>query len=266
MLRTRYEAYGNTAAGTIPNGIGFTGHVNDADTGLVYMQQRYYDPIAGRFLSTDPVTTDATTGGSFGRYHYALNNPYRVIDPDGRSGEYTEGDCKGRMWGTCQSASGNSGRATAATAGAVLGGTLGGIAAAGCTAGTGGLCAVGGSAIIGGGIATGAIVGNAAFDLVEWMKGLIYTSTGVDSGGGERIRGLPPEGVTPPADGEVKPGPASRPSERDKGGQSLWDDHGGEWRYFPEDKHHNPHWDYNPHNNPSSQWQNIQIGPLPPRK
>ena len=51
MWRTRYEAYGNTAAGTIPNGIGFTGHVNDPDTGMVYMQQRYYDPVAGRFLS-----------------------------------------------------------------------------------------------------------------------------------------------------------------------------------------------------------------------
>ena len=84
MWRTRYEAYGNTAAGTIPNGIGFTGHVNDPDTGLVYMQQRYYDPIAGRFMSLDPVTTDANTGKSFGRYHYANNNPFRFNDPDGR--------------------------------------------------------------------------------------------------------------------------------------------------------------------------------------
>ena len=48
------------------------------------MQQRYYDPVAGRFLSVDPVTTDADTGKSFGRYHYANNNPYRYIDPDGR--------------------------------------------------------------------------------------------------------------------------------------------------------------------------------------
>ena len=82
--RTRYEPYGATAAGTNPVGIGFTGHVNDADTGLVYMQQRYYDAIAGRFLSVDPVTTDAKSGGHFGRYHYAENNPYRYVDPDGR--------------------------------------------------------------------------------------------------------------------------------------------------------------------------------------
>ena len=47
------------------------------------MQQRYYDPVAGRFLSVDPVTTDANTGHGFGRYHYANNNPYKFKDPDG---------------------------------------------------------------------------------------------------------------------------------------------------------------------------------------
>jgi RHS repeat-associated protein len=85
--RTRYEAYGKTAAGTVPNGIGFTGHVNDPDTGLVYMQQRYYDPIAARFMSVDPVTTDASTGAMFNVYEYANNNPYRYTDPDGREGQ-----------------------------------------------------------------------------------------------------------------------------------------------------------------------------------
>lgn len=84
--RTRYEPYGGTVAGsTNPTAIGFTGHVNDADTGLVYMQQRYMDPISGRFLSVDPVTTDAITGGHFNRYTYADNKPYKYIDPDGRS-------------------------------------------------------------------------------------------------------------------------------------------------------------------------------------
>lgn len=87
IYRTRYEPYGATAAGTNPVGIGFTGHVNDGETGLVYMQQRYYDPIAGRFLSVDPVTTDAKTGDFFGRYHYANNNPYKFKDPDGRAAD-----------------------------------------------------------------------------------------------------------------------------------------------------------------------------------
>jgi RHS repeat-associated protein len=85
--RTRYEPSGATAAGTNPTGIGFTGHVNDADTSLVYMQQRYYDPIAGRFLSVDPVTTNAKDGSYFNRYVYAANNPYKFKDPDGRAFE-----------------------------------------------------------------------------------------------------------------------------------------------------------------------------------
>jgi RHS repeat-associated protein len=83
ISRTRYEPYGYVASGATPT-IGFAGHVNDADTGLTYMQQRYYDPVAGRFLSIDPVTTDADTGDSFNRYAYAENNPYRYVDPDGR--------------------------------------------------------------------------------------------------------------------------------------------------------------------------------------
>jgi RHS repeat-associated protein len=84
ISRTRYEPYGYVASGAMPT-IGFMGHVNDADTGLTYMQQRYYDPVAGRFLSIDPVVTDVSTGGSFNRYAYANNNPYKYTDLDGRN-------------------------------------------------------------------------------------------------------------------------------------------------------------------------------------
>jgi RHS repeat-associated protein len=65
--------------------------VNDADTGLVYMQQRYYDPIAARFLSVDPITTDANTGNGFNLYEYAQSNPYRYTDPDGRDSTCSPG-------------------------------------------------------------------------------------------------------------------------------------------------------------------------------
>lgn len=86
VSRTRYEPYGATVAGTTnPTTIGFTGHVNDADTGLVYMQQRYYEPLAGRFLSVDPIVTDMGSGASFNRYAYAANSPYTYTDPDGRN-------------------------------------------------------------------------------------------------------------------------------------------------------------------------------------
>ncbi|MEB0115080.1 RHS repeat-associated core domain-containing protein [Undibacterium sp. RTI2.2] len=85
LTQTKYEAYGMTVAGSDVPTIGFTGHVNDADTGLTYMQQRYYDPVAARFLSEDPVLTDANTGSGFNRYVYANNNPYKFVDPDGRN-------------------------------------------------------------------------------------------------------------------------------------------------------------------------------------
>ena len=100
LSRTRYEPYGATAAGTNPTGIGFTGHVNDADTGLVQMQQRYYEPLAGRFLGVDPVTTDANTGSSFNRYVYGNNNPYRYTDPDGRAPRVDDGLGDARIGGS----------------------------------------------------------------------------------------------------------------------------------------------------------------------
>jgi hypothetical protein len=79
-------------------------------------------------------------------------------------------------------------------------------------------------------------------------------------------RGLPPDGLRPPVSGTLTPGPASRPSEQRVGGQSLWDKTGGEWRYYPGNKYHNPHWDYNPHDVPNARWQNIPIDNLPPLK
>ncbi|MGH8050513.1 MAG: RHS repeat-associated core domain-containing protein, partial [Arenimonas sp.] len=81
----RYTPYGEPSDQNYVQGPGFTGHVTDAATGLTYAQQRYYDPIIGRFLSVDPMASDMNTGWNFNRYNYAANNPYRFIDPDGRA-------------------------------------------------------------------------------------------------------------------------------------------------------------------------------------
>ncbi|WP_256261314.1 RHS repeat-associated core domain-containing protein [Xanthomonas vasicola] len=81
--RTQYAPYG-AAIGKTVDGIGYTGHAMDGDTGLIYMQQRYYDPAIPRFLSVDPVTPYEKPITNFNRYVYALNNPYRFTDPDGR--------------------------------------------------------------------------------------------------------------------------------------------------------------------------------------
>ncbi|MFD0739974.1 RHS repeat-associated core domain-containing protein [Lysobacter koreensis] len=82
--RTHWEPYGASINKTV-DGIGYTGHVMDSASGLTYMQQRYYDPTLGRFLSADPVTANSNTGANFNRYYYANNNPYKFTDPDGRA-------------------------------------------------------------------------------------------------------------------------------------------------------------------------------------
>lgn len=82
--RREYEPYGRQLTPALEDGPGYTGHVSDAATGLLYAQQRYYDPGIGRFLSVDPVTADSASGANFNRYWYANNNSYRFVDPDGR--------------------------------------------------------------------------------------------------------------------------------------------------------------------------------------
>lgn len=94
-----YAPYGSQAMGTTPNGPGYTGHVNDPDTGLVYMQARYYDPGVGRFISVDPIGQVGGSPFTFNRFTYANSNPIVNMDPDGRctGSHITYGD------GTCVS-------------------------------------------------------------------------------------------------------------------------------------------------------------------
>ncbi len=92
--RFDYTPYGVSvpSMGPAPNGPGYTGHVNDPDTGLVYMQARYYDPAVGRFLSVDPVSPAPGNLFNFNRYDYTSNNPLNHTDPDGRCSD-ADGSC-----------------------------------------------------------------------------------------------------------------------------------------------------------------------------
>jgi RHS repeat-associated protein len=84
VTRFSYEPYGARVDGSFTDQPGYTGHVGDSHSRLIYMQQRYYDPMIGRFLSPDPVTVNRVNGSNFNRYGYANNNPYLYYDPDGR--------------------------------------------------------------------------------------------------------------------------------------------------------------------------------------
>ncbi|MEP6899277.1 MAG: RHS repeat-associated core domain-containing protein [Rhodanobacter sp.] len=110
--RFDYAPYGVavTASGMsgAPNGPGYTGHVNDPESGLVYMQARYYDPAVGRFLSADPVTPSPGNLFNFNRYDYASNNPIVNVDPDGR--QSSDDICMGNM--QCESNEGGSSSST----------------------------------------------------------------------------------------------------------------------------------------------------------
>ncbi|MFC5740868.1 RHS repeat-associated core domain-containing protein [Dyella tabacisoli] len=90
-----YRPYGSQALGDASNGPGYAGHVSDPDTGLVYMQARYYDPAVGRLLSADAITLGPGNIFSFNDYGYANNNPVMLSDP---SGNYTcngsDGECR----------------------------------------------------------------------------------------------------------------------------------------------------------------------------
>ncbi len=74
---------GNGSQSVDNTNVGYTGHQWDKDTGLNYMQARYYDPLLGRFLSNDPLSFRDIH--SFNRYAYANNNPYKYVDLNGES-------------------------------------------------------------------------------------------------------------------------------------------------------------------------------------
>ena len=83
-----YKAWGETwqviarmsqAAGIVPrNPVRFQGQQHDAETGLHYTRNRYYDPSCGRFVSTDPIGLR----GGINLYQYAPT-PVQSVDPLG---------------------------------------------------------------------------------------------------------------------------------------------------------------------------------------
>ncbi|MDZ7925471.1 MAG: RHS repeat-associated core domain-containing protein [Marinagarivorans sp.] len=87
LWRQVYHPYGEERIDTGQR-VGMNQRERDADSGLVYMGARYYDPLIGRFLSPDPVSVLASAENNpmmINRYAYGNNNPLTFHDPDGRS-------------------------------------------------------------------------------------------------------------------------------------------------------------------------------------
>jgi RHS repeat-associated protein len=92
---TSYDTWGNpfTAGGlTGVTPFGFAGGYTDP-TGLIYLEQRYYEPQTGQFTSLDPIVSQTLQP-----YAYANGDPVSQVDPTGTSGGWWEGGA-GATWG-----------------------------------------------------------------------------------------------------------------------------------------------------------------------
>lgn len=70
------------------SGPSYIGHTSDHESGFIYMQARYYDPSAARFVTPDPLDLSLGFGFAFNRFAYAENNPTSLVD---YTGLYAEG-------------------------------------------------------------------------------------------------------------------------------------------------------------------------------
>jgi RHS repeat-associated protein len=70
---------------------GFTGHYENREIGLTYMQARYYAPELRRFASADTIVPDPGASIGYNRFAYANQNPLKFVDPDGHCPKPPEG-------------------------------------------------------------------------------------------------------------------------------------------------------------------------------
>jgi len=83
VWRARYAPFGAARVSSTQSGftlhLRLPGQVFDAETGLHYNRQRYYDPEHGQYLTPDPLGTPDGPNP----YAYVAFNPLTNIDPDG---------------------------------------------------------------------------------------------------------------------------------------------------------------------------------------
>ena len=65
--------------------IRYRGYYYDNESGLYYLQSRYYDPTTGRFVNADSIIDGSSKFLSCNIFVYAANNPVNCSDPTGKS-------------------------------------------------------------------------------------------------------------------------------------------------------------------------------------
>ena len=88
-----YDAWGAPISITGPmastlgvqNPIRYRGYYYDTETGLYYLQSRYYDPVVGRFLNADGLLGANGDLMSYNLFAYCSNNPVNMSDPTGEA-------------------------------------------------------------------------------------------------------------------------------------------------------------------------------------
>ena len=82
-----YDAFGTLVSqtGETDNRILYAGYQYNFETGLYYLNARYYDSTTGRFITEDTYAGRYYDPLSLNRYTYCQNNPVRYTDPSGHS-------------------------------------------------------------------------------------------------------------------------------------------------------------------------------------
>ncbi|MEM7801864.1 MAG: RHS repeat-associated core domain-containing protein, partial [Chloroflexota bacterium] len=87
QTNTRFMPFGEIRSGGSELGDlterGFTGHRENREIGLTYMNARYYVPGIGRFASADTIVPNPVNPQSQNRYSYVYNSPLNYTDPSG---------------------------------------------------------------------------------------------------------------------------------------------------------------------------------------
>ena len=94
VVEYQYDAWGKLlgTSGTLANTLGqanpyrYRGYRHDAETGLYYLNSRYYDPQVGRFVNADDIYSVEVEQGNLVQYNlftYCLNNPINMSDDSG---------------------------------------------------------------------------------------------------------------------------------------------------------------------------------------